>query len=121
MSLDRLAADIGVSVSYLSKIERESHVPSSWIMDSWERVIGLPWPGRPSVYAPAKSSPEAGQLDLGLARSESNSTWMEALLPSETLIDPGPPALYAWDLPQTISELSYLTHNFYRYYGKFPP
>lgn len=25
-----------------------------------------------------------------------------------------------WDIPYTISELSYLTHNHYRYYGKFP-
>jgi DNA modification methylase len=25
-----------------------------------------------------------------------------------------------WDIPYTIGELSYLTHNHYRYYGKFP-
>lgn len=26
-----------------------------------------------------------------------------------------------WKIDQTISELSYLTHGFFRYYGKFPP
>ena len=26
-----------------------------------------------------------------------------------------------WDIDQTISELAYLTHDFFRYYGKFPP
>ena len=25
-----------------------------------------------------------------------------------------------WDIPQSIPELAYLTHNFFRYYGKFP-
>lgn len=26
-----------------------------------------------------------------------------------------------WDIDQTISQLAYLTHDFFRYYGKFPP
>ena len=26
-----------------------------------------------------------------------------------------------WDIPFTIKQLSYLTHDHYRYYGKFPP
>ncbi len=47
--------------------------------------------------------------------------WVAALLPIETLLEEGPPAVYDWDLPHTIGELSYLTHNYYRYYGKFPP
>lgn len=25
-----------------------------------------------------------------------------------------------WDVNETISELSYLTHSYFRYYGKFP-
>src|SRR5258705_13394720 len=25
-----------------------------------------------------------------------------------------------WDISESISELAYLTHNFFRYYGKFP-
>ena len=27
---------------------------------------------------------------------------------------------YIWDIPYTISQLSYLTHSHFRYYGKFP-
>lgn len=27
---------------------------------------------------------------------------------------------YVWDIPYTITQLSYLTHSHYRYYGKFP-
>ena len=55
-------------------------------------------------------------LPLGL-----DEDWVKALLPDEKLLDPGPPPTYAWDISQTISELAYLTHGYYRYYGKFPP
>lgn len=41
--------------------------------------------------------------------------------PIESLIDAGSPATYRWDIPQTIPQLAYLTHNYFRYYGKFPP
>jgi hypothetical protein len=61
-------------------------------------------------------------MPLGLDDSnEASAHWVEALLPIETLLDSGPPAVYEWDLPHTIGELAYLTHNYYRYYGKFPP
>lgn len=47
--------------------------------------------------------------------------WVQGLLPIQTEVESGPPPVFHWDIPQTIGELSYLTHNFFRYYGKFPP
>ncbi len=60
------------------------------------------------------------QLALNID-SRPSGEGFDALLPDEKEISSGPPAVYQWDIPHTISELSYLTHNFYRYYGKFPP
>ena len=44
----------------------------------------------------------------------------EELLPKEELLDSDPVPTYLWDIPHTIPQLGYLTHNHYRYYGKFP-
>lgn len=42
------------------------------------------------------------------------------LLPKiETLVDCDV-TTQIWDIPQTIKDLSYLTHDYFRYYGKFP-
>jgi hypothetical protein len=62
----------------------------------------------------------AGQLELQIdLGGRANSP--DDLLPRERILDAGPPVIAEWDISQTISELAYLTHNFYRYYGKFPP
>lgn len=37
-----------------------------------------------------------------------------------SLIDTNERNIEFWDVNETISELSYLTHSFFRYYGKFP-
>src|SRR3990167_5790646 len=43
------------------------------------------------------------------------------LLPTIGTIEDGSKIpTYLWDIPQTIDELSYLTHDYFRYYGKFP-
>lgn len=41
-------------------------------------------------------------------------------LPTISKMDNGPVKVNEWDIPNTIKELSYLTHSHYRYYGKFP-
>lgn len=43
-----------------------------------------------------------------------------SLLPTIGIIDNNKVPIKSWDIPQTISELSYLTHDYFRYYGKFP-
>lgn len=122
VGLAKLAADIGVSASYLSKLERGGLVPSPWVIEAWERAVGAKWPVTvtPSTSPRRQSQPDpVDQLPLGF--EVAGPDWVDALLPIETLLDAGPPAVYDWDLPHTIGELSYLTHNYYRYYGKFPP
>lgn len=42
------------------------------------------------------------------------------LLPTIDLIEDTSIPVKLWDIPQTIGELSYLTHDYFRYYGKFP-
>jgi len=44
----------------------------------------------------------------------------QSQLPRVTRVDSGHSITNIWDIPQTISDLSYLTHSHYRYYGKFP-
>lgn len=44
----------------------------------------------------------------------------EQYLPTITQISNGGYAVNEWDVPYSISKLSYLVHSDYRYYGKFP-
>jgi len=44
----------------------------------------------------------------------------EKYLPLIKKINAKNPIINEWDIPYTIGQLSYLTHNHYRYYGKFP-
>ncbi len=46
----------------------------------------------------------------------SQATLFEELRPNTSVNVPTD----LWDISESISELSYLTHNFFRYYGKFP-
>ena len=41
-------------------------------------------------------------------------------LPRVTRLEDQPIETNTWDIPYTITQLSYLTHSHYRYYGKFP-
>lgn len=41
-------------------------------------------------------------------------------LPLIKRIKKGTPTVNEWDIPYTITQLSYLVHSHYRYYGKFP-
>src|ERR1035441_3307092 len=41
-------------------------------------------------------------------------------LPLVTRLEDQPIETNSWDIPYTITQLSYLTHSHYRYYGKFP-
>lgn len=42
------------------------------------------------------------------------------LLPAKIRELDGPPPVTWWEIPHTIKELAYLTHDYFRYYGKFP-
>jgi hypothetical protein len=42
------------------------------------------------------------------------------VLPNVTKVESNDVDTNIWDIPNTIRELSYLTHSHYRYYGKFP-
>ncbi|MFZ6755393.1 DNA methyltransferase [Undibacterium sp. Dicai25W] len=44
----------------------------------------------------------------------------EKFLPLINKIEGNDGLINEWDIPHTITQLSYLTHNHYRYYGKFP-
>ena len=120
MGLGRLAKEVGVSPSYLSKLELGGLLPSPWVVEAWERAVGAKWPA-PTIPAPIPRVPSSDSGQLAFELEGPRSHWVDDLLPIETLLEEGPPAIYEWDLPQTIGELSYLTHNYYRYYGKFPP
>lgn len=105
-------------------------MPSSRVFRQLEKKLGDAWPGGydrmlPSLPAAplhtdvkGETLARADQLTFDL---EGANDWVENLLPVQTEIEPGPPPVSHWDIPQTIGELSYLTHNFFRYYGKFPP
>lgn len=119
LTLAALATRVGISTSYLSKLERGDISPSDWIRRNWEQALGTSWLD-PKPLAATPSSSSDSQLRLGLSL-RSSTNWIDGLLPAETLIESGPPPTFAWDIPQTIPQLSYLTHNYFRYYGKFPP
>lgn len=124
---DELAARVGVTKSYVSKVESGSVVPSTRFHDQARselseasnsdadvaRIASMP---KPRLLREPSTSPY--QLGLDLNDSED---WVKSLLPVQREIASGSPPIFHWDIPQTIKELSYLTHNFFRYYGKFPP
>lgn len=126
MSQEQLAGRLGVTPSFVSKLENGVMRPSPRITERCGELLGVHAPAGPTdtqfgsagacVHEPARRS--LYQLDLGI---RSTHDWVSQLLPTEEVLDPGPPAIYHWDIPQSIGELAYLTHNFYRYYGKFPP
>lgn len=124
---EQLADRIGVTKSYVSKLENGEMVPSPRTFRQIGVRLGEAWPGRygdssPSLIsnaqADAVADSRADQLEFDLHTGED---WVRDLLPIETRLESGPPPVFHWGIPQTISELSYLTHNFFRYYGKFPP
>lgn len=117
LTLEAMAAALGVSVSYLSRIERHLVSPEDWIRRRWERTTGVAWADL-SIDEVAVAERPAGQLELSLGLDSRD--WVADLLPVESLVSSGPPPQFAWDIPQTIPQLAYLTHNYYRYYGKFP-
>jgi hypothetical protein len=41
-------------------------------------------------------------------------------LPEEAVLESTPFPVVEWNISNTIPELAYLTHNYFRYYGKFP-
>lgn len=55
-----------------------------------------------------------------LATSETEEIIYRKYLPQITTLKKKPIKINQWDIPYTISELSYLVHSDYRYYGKFP-
>lgn len=126
---EALANRIGVTKSYVSKAETGSIVPSRRFHEQVRIELGVdePYAGRtnpgslPTLPKPERvSEPHVSPYQLGLDLSD-RGDWVQDLLPIQTEVSSGPPPIYHWDIPQTISELSYLTHNFFRYYGKFPP
>lgn len=124
---EQLADRIGVTKSYVSKLENGEMIPSSRAFEQIGTKLGDAWPGGykceiPSFPSDAQdtstTTAQAEQLGFDLREEDD---WVRDLLPVQTEIDLGPPPVFHWDIPQTITELSYLTHNFFRYYGKFPP
>lgn len=119
-----LADLIGVTKSYVSKIEKGAVIPSRRFHERvqaelWEaqpQTSYLLSPPGPEIVRESGVSPYQLKLDL-----HDHDDWVRNMLPLQTEVDPGPPPVLHWDIPQTITELSYLTHNFFRYYGKFPP
>ncbi|NCO02587.1 MAG: hypothetical protein GW903_00160 [Alphaproteobacteria bacterium] len=55
-----------------------------------------------------------------LALFENEDVIYKKYLPQITTLQNKPIKINEWDIPYTISELSYLVHSDYRYYGKFP-
>lgn len=126
LTQEDLASRIGVTKSYVSKAETGSIVPSQRFHERarMELDVNEPYLGRRNPDRLPKpdhiSEPHVSPYQLGFDLSDRND-WVQDLLPVQTEVSPGPPPIFHWDIPQTIRELSYLTHNFFRYYGKFPP
>ncbi len=126
---EELAAKIGVTKSYVSKVERGSTIPSTRFHEQVRSELGAAWTSGSDINTARVASmpkprllrePSASPYQLGLDLDDSID-WVKPLLPVQKEMVPGPPPVFHWDIPQTIKELSYLTHNFFRYYGKFPP
>lgn len=49
-----------------------------------------------------------------------NAEWLESYLASADLINRAPEC-ESWEIKGSSAQLSYLTHGFFRYFGKFPP
>jgi len=124
LSQAELAKALGVTPSLVSKLERGHMTPSPRVAERCKEVLGESNLAREvrsaRVIDPAvHEGPDApGQLTLGFSETQD---WVADLLPKETLLSAGPPAVFHWDIDQTIRELAYLTHDYFRYYGKFPP
>ncbi len=123
LTQEDLACDLGVTASFVSKVERGSARPSQWVIDRCVEILGVQYVAEPNApYSKAKTEARMTQAATQLSLDFNyESSWVSNLLPEETLLENGDPPVYFWDIPQTIPQLSYLTHNFYRYYGKFPP
>ncbi len=125
LTQEELATRLGVTKSYVSKVEVGAIVPSRRFYDQIQIELEMPYVEGEGTF-PAVSEPgvvkepdvSPYQLDLELFDRDD---WVQNLLPIQTEVSAGPPPVSHWDIPQTIKELSYLTHNFFRYYGKFPP
>jgi transcriptional regulator with XRE-family HTH domain len=126
-----LASRMAVTASFISKLEAGAMAPSPRVMQECSRWLSMPIEGYGNESG--RSEPHGTSqlvLDLPLnsaeladevPRSAGFPIADSELMPVEHLVREGPPVEVTWDIPQTITELSYLTHNFYRYYGKFPP
>lgn len=107
-----LAKLLGVSAPFVSRLERGGVRESPRVAERCEEVLGV------ARKAPVSRRGGAdGQVPLPYA-APSEDPYLK-LLPSEIQRSTDPD-VRAWDIPQTIPELSYLTHGFFRYYGKFP-
>lgn len=120
---------IGVTKSYVSKAETGAIVPSQRFQEQARIELGVDefhtdrtsTSSQPTLpKSECVNESRVSPYQLGLDFSD-RSDWVQNLLPIQTEISSGPPPTFHWDIPQTIRELSYLTHNFFRYYGKFPP
>lgn len=108
-----LARLLGVSAPFVSRLERGGVRESPRVADRCAEVLGVS--RKPAV---SKYGTSAGQVSLPFP-APTDDPFLK-LLPSE-IQRSTEPDVRTWDIPQTIPELSYLTHGFFRYYGKFPP
>ncbi len=124
-----LATQLGVTPSMISKIETASMEPSPRIARRCIELLGVQAPPSKqtgtTVSPTRRNSGPPRQLALGLesggtSRVPETSSWVDELLPIETLVEATSPPVYDWDIPHSIPSLGYLTHNYFRYYGKFP-
>lgn len=107
-----LARLLGVSAPYVSRLERGGVRESPRIADRCEEVLG--------VRRKRTSGAQRSSMQVPLPYSAPTEDPYLKLLPVE-IPQSADPDVRLWDIPQTIPELSYLTHGFFRYYGKFPP
>jgi len=118
LTQEELATRFGVTKSYVSKIEMGAVIPSQRFYDQAQAELAGSLSALPKPEFVRE--PDTSPYQLGFDLSDRND-WIRNLLPIQTKVSSGPPEVFRWDIPQTIKELSYLTHNFFRYYGKFPP
>lgn len=115
-----LANLLGVTTSYISKIENDHQLPSEFARARFREILGISYQTSTPPNFQVRE-PSAQQIVLPLVGLDGQGGFDTSILPQETILAPGPPTVAFWDISQTIPQLSYFTHNFFRYFGKFPP
>lgn len=114
-----LARQLGVSSAFVSKLERGAVTESDRIASRCLELLGVSRANEVSVSSTRGGAEQMALSFCEVKRPEPLHDPYLGLLPTE-IPQSTEPDIRVWDIPQTITELSYLTHGFFRYYGKFP-